>query len=115
MNLTITGNTIADPGEHGNWGIDGQDGAQAGDSGRICAAITGNSVAGSAQAGQGGAAIELNQNDATTIKLPGYTGAAANTSAVRNFLIGNNNDNGTPTAIATVSGSGGGFAGGSSC
>jgi hypothetical protein len=112
MNFTITGNTIADPGAHASHGIYGEDGAVSGDNGTVCAAITGNSIAGS---GQGGADIELDQNDATTIKLPGYTGGSRNTGAVESFLQGGNDGDGTPTAIATVSGSGGGFVGATNC
>jgi VCBS repeat-containing protein len=115
MNLTITGNTVASPGQFGSWGILGEDGAQSSDNGTVCAAITGNSVKGSAAAGQGGADIELDQNFATTVKLPGYTGGSSSTSAVQTFLQGNNAGNGTPSAIATVSGSGGGFTGSPGC
>jgi hypothetical protein len=114
MNLTITGNTIADPGEYGGWGIYGQAGGQdLYDEGTVCAAITGNSITGSGQAGE--ADIDLRQNDRATIELPGYTGAAGDTSAVESFLIGNNDGNGTPTAYAGVSGNGGGFAGVTGC
>ena len=115
MNLTITGNTIADPGTNSNWGIHGQDGAQTTDHGTVCAAITGNSISGSGQEGQGGTDIELDQNDVTTIKLPGYTGGAGDTGAVESFLAGGNDGDGTPTAVATVSGGGGGFAGVTGC
>jgi large repetitive protein len=131
MNLKITGNTIADPGAgpYGDLGIYGWDGTQIftgrgyapGPGGTVCAVITGNSIAGSGQAGQagqagkGGADIELDQNDAWTINLPGYTGGPGDVSAVESFLAGNNDGDGTPTAVAAVSGSGGGFAGLTGC
>ena len=115
MNLTITGNTIADPGEFGSWGLLGQAGAESGDAGKVCAAISGNSMTGSAAAGQGGADFELDQEFSSTIELPGYTGGAGDTNAVVTFVQGNNNSSGTPSGIATVSGSGGGFTGGSGC
>jgi hypothetical protein len=115
MNLTITGNTIADPGAFGSWGLLGTVGAETGDAGTVCAAISGNSMAGSAAAGQGGADFELDQGFSTTIELPGYTGGAGDTNAVVTFVQSANNGSGTPSGIATVSGSGGGFTGGSSC
>ena len=115
MNLTITGNTIADPGTFGSWGLLGQAGAQTGDSGSVCAAISGNSMTGSGQTSQGGADFELDQEFSSTIRLPGYTGGSQDTSAVVSFIQGNNVSGGTPTGIATTSGSGGGFTGGSSC
>jgi VCBS repeat-containing protein len=79
----------------------------------VCAAITGNTVTGSA--GQGAADIELAQDATSTISLPGYTGAPDDTGAVESFLQGGNDGDGTPTAIATVSGSGGGFVGATNC
>ena len=117
MNMTITGNTIADPGQFGSWGILGEDGALTTDNGLVCAAISGNSITGSAAAGQGGADVELDQNAATTFDLAGYTGGTGNTSAVQTFLQGSNTPGGgtAPSAIALVSGSGGGFVGVTSC
>jgi hypothetical protein len=115
MNLTITGNTIADPGTFGTWGLLGEAGAETGDAGTVCAAISGNSMKGSAQAGQGGADFELDQGFNTTIKIPGYTGGSEDTNAVVTFVAGHNTGNGTPSGIATTSGAGGGFAGATSC
>jgi hypothetical protein len=116
MNLTITGNTIADPGTFGSWGLLGQAGAETGDAGKVCAAISGNSLKGSAAQNQGGADIELDQEFATTIELPGYNGGSQDTNAVVTFLTANNNTgNDTFGGIATTSGSGGGFTGPTSC
>jgi VCBS repeat-containing protein len=117
MNLTITGNTIAHPGSFGSWGILGTAGALTTDNGLVCAAISGNSITGSAKAGQGGADFELDQNAATTFDLAGYTGGASATAAVVSFVQGNNTPTGgtAPSGIATVSGSGGGFVGVTSC
>jgi hypothetical protein len=115
MNLAITGNTIADPGSFGSWGLLGEAGAESSDNGTVCAAISGNSIKGSAAAGQGGADFEFDQEFATTMKLPGYTGSAQNTNAVVSFLQSQNTGNGTPSGIATASGAGGGFTGATSC
>jgi VCBS repeat-containing protein len=115
MNLTITGNTIADPGSFGSWGLLGGAGAETGDAGTVCADISGNSMTGSAAAAQGGADFELDQGFSSTIKLPGYTGGAGDTNAVVAFVQGKNTSSGTPSGIATVSGSGGGFTGSSGC
>ncbi|HLX47114.1 MAG TPA: tandem-95 repeat protein [Streptosporangiaceae bacterium] len=115
MNLTITGNTIAHPGSFGSWGLLGQAGAQTGDNGTVCAAISGNSMTGSAQPGQGGADFELDQFFNSTIRLPGYTGGSTDTNAVVSFVQSQNNSGGTPSGLAIASGSGGGFTGGASC
>jgi hypothetical protein len=80
-------------------------GCYSGPGGTVCAVITGNSIAD----------IELDQNDAYTIQLPGYTGGPGDVGAVESFLAGNNDGGGAPTAVAAVSGSGGGFVGASSC
>ncbi len=115
MNLTITGNTIANPGDFGSWGLLGEAGAQTGDNGTVCAAISGNSMKGSAQPGQGGADFEIDQEFNSTVKLPGYTGGPQDNNAVVSFIQGNNTGNGTPSGITTTSGTGGGFTGGASC
>jgi hypothetical protein len=115
MNLTITGNTIADPGTFGSWGVLGDSGAETGDNGLVCADVSGNSMTGSAQPGQGGADFEFDQGFNTTFRVPGYTGTSQNTNAVVSFVQGNNVSGGTPSGIATTSGSGGGFTGGSAC
>ncbi|HEY2442132.1 MAG TPA: hypothetical protein VGI31_03270, partial [Streptosporangiaceae bacterium] len=115
MNLTITGNTIAHPGTFGTWGVLGEAGAETGDNGTVCAAITGNSMTGSAQPGQGGADFELDQEFSATIRLPGYTGGSQDTGAVVSFVQGGNISGGTPSGFASASGSGGGFVGGAAC
>ncbi|HEY6315412.1 MAG TPA: putative Ig domain-containing protein [Streptosporangiaceae bacterium] len=119
LNLTITGNTLADPAgnatQGGAWGIYGEAGAATGDAGKVCAAITGNSLTGAGQTSLGSADIELDQNvAAVTYELPGYTGGATDTTAVQTFVAGNNNGGGTPSVVATVIGAPG-FVGGSSC
>ena len=115
MNMTITGNTIADPGSFGSWGILGEDGALTTDNGLVCAAVSGNSLTGSAAAGQGGADIELDQNDATTYDLAGYTGSATNAGAVQTFLAASNTPSGgtAPSTIALINSSG--FVGVTTC
>jgi VCBS repeat-containing protein len=113
MNLTITGNTIADPGTFGTWGLLGQSGAATGDAGTVCAVISGNSMTGSGA--NGGTDFELDQGFNTTIKLPGYPGGSQDTGAVVTFVAGNNVSGGTPSGFASTSGSGGGFTGAASC
>ena len=113
LNLTITGNAIANPGTSGSWGIFGEDGSLPGDSGLVCAAISGNSVAGAAQPAGAGFDIELDQNFATTLRLPGYSGGSGDTGAVQSFLAGGNQGDGLPSTFALASGDGGGFAAGS--
>ena len=102
LNLTITGNTLADPAgnatQGGAWGIYGEAGAATGDAGKVCAAITGNSLTGAGQTSLGSADIELDQNIAgVTYELPGYTGGSTDTNAVQTFVAGNNNGGGTPS------------------
>lgn len=119
MNLTITGNTIADPGSTALWGLEVEAGAQTGDGGTVCAAISGNSMTGSAPSPASGGIsdFEVDQEFGTKVELPGYTGANNNDAAVVSFVQGNNNASGTPSGTATdnVSGGGGGFVGGSGC
>ncbi|HWG24162.1 beta strand repeat-containing protein, partial [Actinospica sp.] len=118
LNLTITSNTLADPAGNatngGAWGIYGEAGAATGDAGKVCAAITGNSLTGSGQTSLGSFDIELDQNIAgVTYELPGYTGGSTDTTAVGTFVAGNNSDS-AANVLATVTGAPG-FVGGPSC
>jgi hypothetical protein len=131
INATITANTITQPGTtpgtialaknaiHFNIGTVGP--MPANDSYQACAVITGNSLAtGGADgvpAAGGGQDIRLRQRKATTIRLPGYGGAATDLAAVQSFVAANNPAGG-PSVIASADPSppGGGFTGtGSSC
>jgi hypothetical protein len=117
QNLTITGNTIADPGSTALFGLYIVAGPASTDTGTVCADIRSNSMTGSAPTPtQGGVAdFGLQQKNGSTIELPGYTGGSTNTGAVISFVQGNNVSGGTPTGFVTASGSGGGFVGGTSC
>jgi hypothetical protein len=124
INLTITGNTIADPGQFALSGMYIQAGSTSGppaDSGKICAAISGNSMTGSAPSAASGGLADffLWQKISTTIELPGYTGADNNDNAVVSFVVGNNTPMGgsAPSGMAqdNVAGGGHGFVGGTSC
>ena len=96
LDLTVTGTTFSDASSALVVNAQG--------STDVCAAITRNS---------GAIGIDLDQNGTSTIKLPGYTGGAEDTSAVESYLRGENSISGA--IDATVSGSGGGFTGGSGC
>ncbi len=119
LNLTITGNTLADPGGNatigGAWGILGEGGALSTDAGTVCAAITGNSLTGSGQPSLGSPDVELDQAGLVTYKLPGYTGSQYDTNAVQTLVAGNNPSGGTPNVLATTNNTGPGFVGGASC
>jgi hypothetical protein len=112
MNATVTGNTVSNPGSFAANGIRVDAGAATGDSGTLCAAITGNSVAGSGLAGN--TDIRLRQRFNTAIKLPGYSGSNSDTTAVNSF-VSSNNGGASVTSSQNVSGGGGGFVGGSAC
>ncbi len=110
MNMTITGNTIADPGQFGSWGLLGQAGAVTGDSGKVCADISGNSMTGSAlSVANGGIAdFELDQAFSTTFDVAGYTTG----NSVVSYIQSQN----TPSGGSAPSGaSSGTFTGVASC
>jgi hypothetical protein len=113
LNATITGNTISNPGTFANNGLFVQGGAATGDGGLICAGITGNTMAGSGA--NGGTDFRLRQRFNTTIRLPGYGGAAGDTAAVIAFVQGNNPGAETGSATVDFPASGGGFVGGAAC
>ncbi len=129
VNMTITGNTIAEPGNTAGTlgipknGIHLNIGTVPGDTYSACAAIGGagalqnNVFNGGADASPpvgGGQDIRIRQRQNTTVRLPNYAGAANADTAAQNFLVANNSSGGVPTAITSnTSGSGGGgFTGG---
>ena len=112
MDATVTGNTVANPGSFALNGIRIDSGATTGDSGTLCVALTGNSVAGS---GPGlDTDIRLRQRFNTTVRLPGYAGGNSDTAAVNSFVAGNN-PGADVSSAHNVGGGGGGFVGGAGC
>jgi hypothetical protein len=88
MNLTITGNTIAEPMAFATNGINVQSGTVSADTSATCAHIAGNTVTGAWTAD---IHVRNNLTSAnTTFSLPGYLGAGNDLTAVANFLIANN-------------------------
>ena len=113
MNATITGNTVANPGTFGGNGLLVTAGAITTDAGTFCGAITGNTLGGSG--GSGTTDFRLRQRFLTTVRLPGYGGAAGDTAAVVAFVQGNNTGAETGSATANFPAGGGGFVGGAAC
>jgi hypothetical protein len=113
INATVTGNSIANPSAGGGNGLLLRNGAITSDAGLTCAAITGNSLAGSAVAGLDD--FRLRQRFSTTVRLPGYGGAPGNTAAVVAFVQGNNAGAETGSATVDFPTTGGGFVGGAAC
>jgi hypothetical protein len=113
LNLTITGNTLANPGTFATNGLFVSAGAATTDGGTICAGISGNTLAGSAA--NGATDFRLRQRFGTTVKLPGYAGTPGNTAAVVSFVQGNNPGAETGSATVAFPATGGGFVGGAAC
>ena len=122
MNLTITGNTIADPvganvtcpGQAGPvgalWGLWMTSGGQTGDTNTTCADISGNSMTGSAPSAAAGGIddFEFDETGNGIFKLPGYTGGSTDSNAVVSFVQGNNTPSGgsAPSGDTFIQGTG---------
>jgi hypothetical protein len=133
LNTTITGNTIAQPGNTSGTlsipknGIHFNIGTVPGDTYAACAVIGGagslaNAISTSGKdgvpaTGVGDIDARLRQRQASTIRLPGYGGANNDSTAVQNFVAANNSADGTPAVLAQNNvPTGGGFTGtGTSC
>jgi hypothetical protein len=128
VDVTITGNTVANPGAFALNGIFAGAGASstgnggAADAGTLCAGIGGagalaNSITGAGTNGADPTATDfrVRQRFATTVRLPGYGGTAGDTAAVVTFIKGNNGTTPTGSATAAFPTSGGGFVGGAAC
>ncbi|NYD28982.1 Ig-like domain-containing protein [Nocardioides kongjuensis] len=124
VNTTVTGNTVAEPGTTPGTlaiaknGIHYNIGTQIGDTFTACADIRTNDVAASGfdQAGLASTYdIRVRQRQATTIQLPGYTGAAGDTTAVQTFLVADNPTGGPTAAASSTFPTGAGFVNVASC
>jgi Putative Ig domain/FG-GAP-like repeat/Cadherin-like domain len=114
LNATVSANSIGFPGSFASHGILAQAGAVSADQGLVCANIGGpgaNAITGSGA--NGGTDFRVRQRETTTVRLPGYAGAATDTAAVVAFIQGLNPG---ATGSATVnSPPGAGFVGGGAC
>jgi uncharacterized repeat protein (TIGR01451 family) len=126
MRVKILNNTLKDPdnpvADGGAQAITVVNGTSAGDTTQTCAEISGNNIQDAAGGGiwQAVATIRIRhvQNN-KVFRLPGYTGGPTDTTAVANFLNGQNTLPATYTASATLGSGAGTFANtspaGSSC
>jgi hypothetical protein len=113
INVTVTGNVIADTSAGGGNGLLLRNGAVTTDGGFTCAAITGNTLADSAVLGFDD--FRVRQRFNTTVRLPGYGGAAGDTAAVVAFIQANNPGAESGSATVDFPATGGGFVGGAAC
>lgn len=128
MNITITGNTISNPGNNpatlgiAKNGIHLNGGTTPGDTYQICLDVGGagalaNSMVGSGAPNDGGAGGEdfrFRQRQSTTVRLPGYGGGNTDANAVISYIQGRNT--GSPSgSVSANAPPGGGYVGGAAC
>ena len=116
LNATISGNTIANPGNNAAvsnpfQGIHLNSGVTPGDSFQTCADILNNSASNSGR--NGGNDLRVRARQSTTVRLPGYAGTTTDTAAVASYLLARNTAV-TASASAPDPGSGG-YVGGATC
>ncbi|MGI8803070.1 MAG: Ig-like domain-containing protein [Solirubrobacteraceae bacterium] len=111
LNAKFDHNTIAQPNSlNRSTGLFLNSGTTTGDTNSVCFDAFSNNVAGAGS--NGNFDILYRQRQTTTVRLPGYAGSATDPAAVAGFAIAQNSPP-TPTAHATVNGTG--FAGGGPC
>jgi len=112
LNATVTNNTISEEGSVATTrtGIVLTSGRVTNDTDAMCADVSGNSISAY------NTRIRPNQRFNTTMKMPGYTGASGDPTAVNNFVQSRNPGTIGLTSVSTVGG-GGVFntAGGAAC
>lgn len=117
MDATVTNNTLLERATGGtNPGVLLNSGSSSAgpSSNQVCMDLKNNDItAAGAEGGAGQEDFRLRQRFSTTVRLPGYGGAATNTAAVIAFIQGQNT--GIETGSATVQAPGGGFVGGAAC
>ncbi|HRQ64617.1 MAG TPA: Ig-like domain-containing protein [Xanthomonadaceae bacterium] len=118
FHVTVTGNTVANPGNNPAvpnifQGVHLNNGVTPGDSFQTCMHIGANTITNSGR--NGGTDFRVRQRQATTVRLPGYGGAAGDLPAVIAFIQANLVTAATGSAAADFPGTGGGFVGGAAC
>lgn len=120
IELTVTNNTLSDPGANSLHGVQGNFGVVATGTNAVCFDFKTNTVNLGATPPNGGSDLRLRQRNASTVRLPGYGGAAGDVTAVQNFEIAQNTLTAATAATqasvaAAFPGSGGGYVGGAAC
>jgi uncharacterized repeat protein (TIGR01451 family) len=117
ITLTVTNNTIANPGATSQHGVQGNFGANAAGTNAVCFDFRGNNINLGGVPPNGGADLRLRQRNGSTVRLPGYLGANTDLTAVANFEKAQNalSDVGAEVSAAVAVPPGGGFVGGASC
>ena len=115
FDVTVTNNTVSNPGSLSQHGVVGNFGADPSGTNAVCADWKSNNVDLTATPPNSGSTLRLRQRNSSTVKLPGYGGAATDTTAVSTFESGQNTLNPTGDVTAAASGLGGGFVGGAAC
>lgn len=116
LNAAVSGNTLSSPGNNPSFsaatqGLHVNSGVTPGDSFTTCVDVGANTIGGSGR--NGGTDFRVRQRQSTTVRLPGYGGAAGDTAAVVAFVQGKLGSPATGSAIAAFPTTGGGFVGAS--
>jgi len=117
LDLTVTNNVITNPGAATQHGFVGNFGADTAGTNAVCFDFRTNNITIGSPPPNGGFDLRLRQRNASTVRLPGYGGTNADTTAVGNFEIGQNtlNDAGAQVSASANVPGGGGFVGGAAC
>ena len=117
LNATVTGNTVTNPGSLGAEAVFLNAGPISTDNHQVCLDLGGAGGLANTLSGVGGSGSDdfrVRQRALTTVRLPGYGGAAGDTSAVVTYLLGRNSAS-AGTATVNFPAGGGGFVGGAAC
>ncbi|HEV3309263.1 MAG TPA: Ig-like domain repeat protein, partial [Chloroflexota bacterium] len=104
-NITVTNNhfSVDNASPNSDFGQMIVDGGAPGDTGTVCANVSGNTDNGNAANGGAGMAL-LTEAGTPTLELQGYGGAANNASQIASFLDGANTDSPTPALVSPGAG-----------
>ena len=119
LNATVTGNTLKEP-NTASFPGDGMfltAGTTAAGTASVCFDFGGagalrNDIVGSGNVAGGNSDFRVRQRNSSTVRLPGYGGAAGDTAAVISYIQGRNTALASGTATAAFPATGGGFIGG---
>jgi Bacterial Ig domain len=116
VNATIVSNTIKQGVSFANAGFELNAGTTAGDAHTVCLALGGAGALRNDVAGFGGSEeVRLRSRFNATVRLPGYSGAATDTTAVSTYEASTNTTSAGAGSFVTNTSSSVGYLGGASC
>lgn len=116
FNVTMSGNTVSDPGSIALHGVHFNIGTLPADNAVACLDVKNNTLTNAGKETNAGVDLRIRQRQLTQVRLPGYGGATNDNTAVQTFLTTSNTNALTSILASNSVATGGlGYVGGAAC